>query len=316
MKHKNLETLLAINRLPVLSPHEKRALSMSIHDIDTFSELTLATLEDIFERKIRSKFFSIQNCIHDAEQDSRAIALHQVSVYTFDEYPRALQLIHNAPFLLFVRGKALNECPQHAVAIVGTRKPTPEALSVAEEFGRKIACDRIPLVSGLAVGIDTAAMHGSVKSNGIVVAVIANGIDYIYPAINRTLAENIVRAGGSIVSEYAPGIEPKHYHFPARNRIISGLASATVIIEAPRNSGALITGEHAYKQGKKLFFHSLALRSGNSERRDKLVDYADTISSYKDVSAYLHHVSMEQEISDDCEKDSAHEDTGIREVKL
>lgn len=141
------------------------------------------------------------------------------------------------------------------VAVVGTRRATEAAFAAAFRLGREGAEIGCTVVSGLAHGIDTAAHRGVVAGNGSTVAVLGSGIDVVYPYGNRALGRLILERGGTVVSEYPPGLSPMAHRFPERNRIISGLSRAVVVVEAPKSSGALITAEYGLEQGREVVVH-------------------------------------------------------------
>ena len=179
-------------------------------------------------------------------QPNRAL----VSVHD-PEYPRQLSAAGRSPVALFVHGdiRLLNE-PQ--LAIVGTRNPTPTGRRIAEDFARELTQSGLVITSGLALGIDAAAHQGALNASGATIAVLGTGPDRIYPARNRELAHQIVEHG-ALVSEFPPGIPVRAEHFPQRNRLISGLALGTLVVEAARQSGSLITARLATEQGREVF---------------------------------------------------------------
>ena len=168
------------------------------------------------------------------------------------EYPSRLKNIYDPPWLLYVKGRlpAIDETV--AVAVVGTRVCTPYGESCAEKLSYGLTSGGAVVVSGLAKGIDAAASRGALRAGGITVGVVGNGLDVHYPYESRYLYEDVA-AAGALISEYPPGTEPLGRHFPARNRIISGLCLATLVVEAPERSGALITAETANEQGRDVF---------------------------------------------------------------
>ncbi len=166
-----------------------------------------------------------------------------------EKYPQSLAELPDAPDVLFVRG-TIPTAPM--VAVVGTRRCTTYGTRVATAAGRAIAAAGWPVVSGLARGIDGAAQRATVAA-GQSVAVLGGGIDRIYPAEHDRLADDIIECGGAVVSEYPPGSRPDAWRFPPRNRIISGLSGAVVVIEAPIKGGSLITATHALEHGRPLF---------------------------------------------------------------
>jgi DNA processing protein len=176
-----------------------------------------------------------------------------VTALTWEDetYPRKLRELDQAPPVLYLRG-ALQPEDEWAVAVVGTRKVTSYGHQVAEEFGAFLAHNGITLVSGLARGVDGIAHQAALKAGGRTLAVVAHGLDQVYPVEHRSLAADIV-AHGALISDYAIGTPPDAANFPPRNRIISGLSLAVVIIEAGEQSGALITAGFAAEQGREVF---------------------------------------------------------------
>jgi DNA processing protein len=169
------------------------------------------------------------------------------------DFPPLLAAIHDPPAGLFLRGSAAPELlARPAVAIVGARACSPYGAQVARMLGRELARAGLIVVSGLARGIDGEAHRGALDAGGVTVAVLGCGIDRDYPAAHAELARRITRSG-VIVSEYAPGVEPAPWRFPARNRIIAGLCSVTVVVEARERSGALITTDFALEEGREVF---------------------------------------------------------------
>ena len=169
------------------------------------------------------------------------------------EYPRLLAEIPDPPGRLWVRGEAsLDVLERPAVAIVGARACSGYGRTVARSLATECGSAGAVVVSGMARGIDGEAHRGALAAGGITVAVLGCGIDRDYPAAHAELARAIVSAGGLVVSEYEPGIEPAPWRFPARNRIIAGLARATLVVEARERSGALITADFALEDGREV----------------------------------------------------------------
>jgi DNA processing protein len=172
---------------------------------------------------------------------------------TSPEFPPLLRSIHDPPPGLFVRGTAeLGLLSQAAVAIVGARACSGYGASVARMLGRELATGGLLVVSGLARGVDAEAHRGALEAGGATVAVLGCGIDRDYPAAHAELARRVAESG-LIVSEYAPGVEPAPWRFPARNRIVAGLCAATAVVEARERSGALITADLALEEGREVF---------------------------------------------------------------
>jgi DNA processing protein len=169
------------------------------------------------------------------------------------DFPTHLCAIHDPPPGLFLRGHGPAEIlDRPAVAVVGARACSTYGAQVARALGRELVAGGLVVVSGMARGIDGEAHRGALESGGITVAVLGCGIDRDYPAAHASLAMEIGDAG-LVVSEYAPGVEPAPWRFPARNRIIAGLARAVVVVEARERSGALITADLALEEGREVF---------------------------------------------------------------
>lgn len=167
-------------------------------------------------------------------------------------YPGMLSHIPDPPDVLFYRG-LLTGAEERTVAIVGSRRETRYGRNQACRIAMELAQHGVTVVSGLARGIDTAAHRGALDGKGRTIAVLGSGLSRLYPEENKKLAEEIVAAGGAIVSELPPNTEPLAYHFPMRNRIVSGLAQALLLVEAREKSGTLITVGHALDQGRDVF---------------------------------------------------------------
>ncbi len=167
------------------------------------------------------------------------------------QFPKILKEIPLSPFGLYIRGKC--EFPSPAIAIVGTRKATQEGQRISQKLGYELAEQNIPVISGLALGVDQAAHKGALEIGGKTVAVLANGLDVVYPHQHENLANKILENNGAIISEYSIGIPPYPVNFLERNRIISGLSVAIIVIEAPYGSGALCTAKFAVEQNREVF---------------------------------------------------------------
>ena len=170
-----------------------------------------------------------------------------------DAYPTRLRAIEIPPHVLFVRGDIAALSARRSVAVVGTRRPSEAGRRVAARIAAALSRAGALVVSGLAVGIDGAAHAAVVAEGGVTVAVLGSGHDRLFPPGHRRLAEAIIACGGAIVSELPPEVEPTPGTFPRRNRVISGLADATVVVEAGARSGALLTANWALEQGRECF---------------------------------------------------------------
>jgi DNA processing protein len=202
--------------------------------------------------KIVENFLQVRSGI-DLDLVWERIQKQGIQVISWDDetYPKRLKEIDQPPPVLYVLG-TLEESDEWAVAIVGTRRITPYGRQVGEEVGLELARNGITVVSGLARGVDAVAHKAALNAGGRTLAVLGSGADQIYPPEHRGLADQI-RAHGAILSDYAPGTPPDGVNFPPRNRIISGLSMAVVVIEAGEQSGALITAEFAAEQGRDVY---------------------------------------------------------------
>ena len=167
-------------------------------------------------------------------------------------YPALLRELHDPPPRLYLRGAPADLLDLPAVAIVGARSCSPYGAQVARELARELGAVGVVVVSGLARGVDGEAHRGALAAGGLTVAVLGCGIDRDYPRAHAQLAGRIAERG-AVVSEYPPGVEPSPWRFPARNRIVAGLARATVVVEARERSGALITADFALELGREVF---------------------------------------------------------------
>jgi DNA processing protein len=193
--------------------------------------------------------------LEENEQLIDDLAGRGVSLVTvLDEaYPSNLRLVYDRPPFLFVRGDLRHE-DRRAIAVVGTRSASDDGLREADLLARGLADRGVVVVSGLAIGIDTAAHEAALAVGGRTIAVIGNGIDApIYPRQNRSLADRIVDSGGAIVSQFLPQAPPKPDNFRLRNRTMSGLALGTTVVEASGKSGARMQARMALEHGKRLF---------------------------------------------------------------
>ncbi len=224
----------------------------------------------------------------NVEAQERLMAASGATMVTLEdsEYPPHLAEIYDPPLVLFLRGE-LREEDERAVAIVGTRRPTPYGVRMAEMFARDLASRGITIVSGLASGIDAAAHRGALEAGGRTIAVLGNGVDVVYPAENKSLMDEIAR-NGCLLSQFPMGVQPARGHFPYRNRIISGLSRGTLIVEAPLQSGALITARQAAEQGREVFAIPGQLGVRNSEGPHALIrEGAKLVEKVEDILVEL-----------------------------
>ncbi|MGB3620353.1 DNA-protecting protein DprA [Ketobacter sp. MCCC 1A13808] len=223
---------------------------------------------------------------------------HHILTWASDDYPPLLREIAGAPPVLFVRGDVASlTMPQ--IAIVGSRHCSRKGRKLAEDFAECFSAHGFITTSGLALGIDAAAHTGALKSGGQTIAVLAHGLDTLYPARNRVLGEGIP-AQGALVSEFPIGVQPRPEFFPRRNRIISGLSLGVLVVEAALKSGSLITANEAVDQGREVFaipgsIHDPLVKGCHALIRNgaKLVETADQIvEELMPLLGYVHQQSL------------------------
>ncbi|HAE40251.1 MAG TPA: DNA-protecting protein DprA [Candidatus Riflebacteria bacterium] len=197
-----------------------------------------------------------------------------------DEYPPLLREIPDSPPVLFIKGEISNPAAP-ALAIVGARNGTQMGYDLARDFAFRLAAAGFTIVSGLALGIDTHAHRGALEAEATTVAVLANGPDVIYPRGNRRIRDAILKKG-AIISEYPPGVIARPWHFPVRNRIISGMCLATLVVEASARSGSLITARLAAEQNREVFALPGISGSTTSEGTLSLIEEGATLVTSPD----------------------------------
>ena len=289
---------IAFNRVPGVGPTRLTALLERCGDIATAWNAPLQTLQAAgLDRR------SIENLLKARKQLDPEFELDKVirsgfGVYSWDDrgYPTNLRKIPQPPPVLYVRGR-LEKQDELSVAIVGTRQVSAYGREVARELGSELARHGVTVVSGLALGVDAIAHQAAVEAGGRTIAVLGSSVDQIYPARNRRLALQIIEQG-ALVSEYALGTKPEASNFPPRNRIISGLSLAVVVVEAGRRSGALITASFAAEQARDVFAVPGSILSPGSEGCNRLIqDGAFPVTSIGDLleSLQLANVVAHQE---------------------
>lgn len=205
-------------------------------------------------------------------------------------YPERLRQIPDPPPVLYMRGNLL-PADQEAVAVVGSRTTTPYGRLSAEKLARELAGAGITVVSGLARGIDSCAHRGALEGGGRTIAVLGSGLDRLYPPENRQLAERIA-AAGALLTEFPFGQTPDKWHFPLRNRVISGLSLGVVVVEAAVQSGALITADLALEQGREVFSVPGNISSPKSTGTNRLIKQgAKLVENVTDITEEFPHLA-------------------------
>jgi len=230
------------------------------------------------------------------EKEWGKIDKENIQVLTIDDesYPQLLKEIYDPPALLYYKGTLNKKIAQTNLAVVGSRKASIYGRQVIEEIVAPLARENLIVVSGLALGIDAMAHNETLKQGGVTYAVLGSGLDkeHIYPTQNRHLANQIIENGGAIISEFPIGTLPLRYNFPIRNRIISGLSLATLVIEATEDSGSLITAKLALEQNREVFSVPGSIFSNLSEGPNNLLKIgAQVVTSAEDI---LHYLNLEK----------------------
>ncbi|ETR71495.1 MAG: DNA processing protein [Candidatus Magnetoglobus multicellularis str. Araruama] len=233
----------------------------------------------------------MKNEIHRAKQfNINIVCMHD------ENYPPLLRQIHDPPPILYVYGQLINT--DSCVAVVGSRNSTTYGESFTRSLSRELAENQLTIVSGMARGIDTAAHKGALDANGRTIAVMGCGLETVYPAENKKLFHRIAKNNGAIISEFPMRAMPEAYHFPQRNRIISGMSMGTIVVEAGSKSGSLITARLALEQDRQVFAVPGQVNSQMTDGTHRLIKQgAKLIENAQDVledlgpflNYHLHH---------------------------
>lgn len=251
---KELNYPLWLNSIEGLGPKKIGHLIKKIgcaKEVFLASENIMKQVEGISEKDIRNILYRrntdeiLRLQLELQRKDIRFFSLEDV------EYPIKLREIINPPYGIYVRGK-LPEPEERVIAMVGARMCSAYGKTISGELARTLALHQVSVISGMARGIDAFSHKGCIEAGGSTYAVLAGGVDVIYPPEHRGLYEDILKKGG-IISEYPPGTQPQKGMFPMRNRIISGLANEVIVVEARERSGSLITADCALEQGKDVY---------------------------------------------------------------
>jgi DNA processing protein len=285
---KNLQAWLALHMVPGMGPvtcnklvahfgSPVKVFSASISELTAVCRLRRESLSALGDEGRKN----IQVLAND---EIKQAAEKNITIIAWDDplYPSLLKNIHDPPVVLYVLGDPeLLNC--RGVGIVGSRAATHYGRSIAEKMANSLSRQGFTIISGMALGIDTAAHKGTLAAQGKTIAVLGCGLDIIYPPSNHNLYEDIASTG-AVVSEYPLGTIPDNFRFPARNRIISGLSLGVVVVEAAKRSGSLITASHALEQGREVFAVPGRIDSVKSAGTHTLLQQgAKLVHSVKDI---------------------------------
>ena len=253
--------LVALSAVPGVGPARLRALVSAFGSAGRVVEAPparLAAVEGVGPATARAIASFDVDAVADEQMARAERCGARLVTFADAAYPEALGRIYDPPSLLWVRGE-LAPHDARAVAVVGTRRATPEGLRAAHTLGRDLAGERVTVVSGLAYGIDIEAHRGALDGDGRTVAVLGSGVDRIYPSRHRREVERILDGRGAVVSELPLGAAPDAGNFPRRNRIVAGMSVATVVVEAYARGGALLTAMMALEQNREVFAFPVAV---------------------------------------------------------
>lgn len=262
--------VVALSQVEEISLKKKRdMLSALPNPVDWASDKHSKTVEKILGDKHKTEFFTKLSSIDSTMDEMEKREVGWITFYD-EEYPPALRETYDYPIVLYTKGNS-SLLSTDCIAVVGTRTPTNYGHKVCNSFTRDFARAGLTVVSGFARGVDSIAHKACVETGSPTIAVFACGLDVCYPAEFKGLYEALLQSGGLVVSEYPLGTKPLQYHFPERNRIISGLSRGVFLPEATLKSGSLITARLAIEQGKELFVVPGNINSPESEGTNKLL---------------------------------------------
>lgn len=288
-----LEAIVALNMIPDIGSVRLKKLLEVFSKPENIFKATYEKLTSItgIGSKIASGILTFRKTDLDKEFD--LIKKHKLKLVICEDkdYPENLRHIYAPPLVLYIKGE-IKETDRFSIAIVGSRRASFYGLSSAEHFAGELSGEGLTIISGMARGIDTYAHRGALRQGGRTIAVIGSGFNHIYPAENKGLAEEIAQ-NGAVVSEFPIDTRPLSNNFPRRNRVISGLSLGVLVVEAARNSGALITADFALEQGRDVFALPGKIDSGTSFGTNELIKQgAKLASSVEDIMEELNILTI------------------------
>lgn len=284
-KSDNIKTyLIALNQIEKIGDKRIYELIKHYESVENIFEDKEKNLKELIEKKFKFKIndFSKNEILDKAENIIKKSEEHEIKILSlFDkEYPFNLKQIDNPPYILYYKGD-LKKLRRNSISIVGTRNPTNESKKYAFDIASKLSALNITVVSGMAKGIDKEAHLGAISSLVNTAAVLGNGIDIVYPSENVKVYNKLIESG-IVVSEFEVGRKPDRMNFPRRNRIISGLSYATIMVEASSKSGALITVDYALNQGREVYI---------APYDEKLKEYFGNHKLYKEGAKIIYDIT-------------------------
>lgn len=288
-----LESYVALNQVPRLGPIITRRLINAIGSPDAIFKASRQQLKSIrgIGEETAQAILSVDPEELAAKEIERAQKLNIHILHQEDSrYPEALKEINDAPIVLYVRGTIPEKWPR-GLGIVGSRVISHYGEEAAKKIAYQIAYAGVPVISGLARGIDTYAHKGALAAKGTTWAVLGCGLAQMYPPENQALAEKIIEMNGALISEFPLNTQPDRQTFPMRNRIISGLSFGILVVEAGKNSGALITAHAALDQGRQIFAIPGRIDSPHSRGCHQLIkEGAKLVEDVEDILQELEYL--------------------------
>jgi DNA processing protein len=295
----DLKFWLGFNRVSGIGPAKVRAMLDHFGNLaDAWQASPLQLKQLGIDRRAIDSLVTVRSTIDlDAELDRLTDAGIKLLNWEAPEYPKYLKEIPNPPPVLYMRGDILPG-DQWALAVVGTRRLTTYGRQVTRDLVGALVRSNITIVSGLARGIDGIAHQAALDAGGRTIAVLGSGLDHIYPAEHRTLAQRIEDGRGAILTEYALGVPPDAKNFPPRNRVITGLSLGIVVIEAGVRSGALISAKFALEQDREVFAVPGNINSPASDGTNNLIQQgAKLVRNAEDVLEELNLTMVPQQVA-------------------
>ncbi|MCX7997158.1 MAG: DNA-processing protein DprA [Patescibacteria group bacterium] len=271
-----------------IGPRRFAVLLSRFGDLESAYHAPVAELRTLFGARIAAHFELFRRKFLPSEIRKRCDAAEIRSLHReHPDYPSSLKHLSDPPLVVFIRGgERIPAEKDPSIAIVGTRRPTSYGRSLATDFSRELSRQGVPIVSGLAYGIDATAHTAALENSGVTIAVLGSGVDAPYPNGNISLANKIIEYGGILISEYPPGTPPRKFHFVQRNRIIAALSRGVLVVEGTASSGALITAEFALQLGREVYVAPMPLNSELSVAPNSLARNGATV--VYDPSDILH----------------------------
>ena len=276
---------LGISLTPGLGPTRARKLVDHFGSPEAVLRASLTELESTGIQAVSAQSLATGKSAELAREEIARAAAAEVTLLSYDDpaYPVRLKEIYDPPLVLYVRGNS-EILGQPGIAMVGTRHPTPYGLGMAERLACDLAMQGLVIISGMARGVDTASHRGAIAAKGKTIAVFGTGVDVIYPKENSRLSEQIVAMGGALISEFPLGAFAAPQNFPIRNRILSGMSLAVLVVEAAEYSGTRITARCALEQNRDVFAVPGNVTNKNSWGPNSLIKQgAKLVATWEDV---------------------------------